>query len=162
MDIDRNKEKALNISLRYLGYKMRTEKEIKNYLHRKEFSDEDITYVINKLIDYNYLNDIEYTELWIRDKYNFSNQGRYRIKIDLLKKGVPKEIIEEKIENFFNEKKEKEKIVELYYKKNSDNHKLDPKELNKICNFILRKGFPGSLVKRTVFQLQNKSDVDQS
>ena len=162
MDRDRNKDKALNMSLRYLGYKMRTEKEIKNYLHRKEFSDEDITYVINKLIDYNYINDIEYTELWIRDKYNFSNHGRYRIKTDLLKKGLSKEIIEEKIDNFFNEAKEKEKIKQLYFKKNPDNHKLEPKQLNTICNYILRRGFPGGLVRKTVYNLQNKSDIDQS
>lgn len=160
--MDRSKDKALSLSLRYLGYKMRTEKEIIDYLHRKKISDEDISYVIEKLKEYNYINDIEYTELWIRDRYKFLNQGKYRIKNDLLRKGVAKEIIEEKISSFFDEEKEREMIKYLYFKKNSDNHKLTQKELNSICNYILRKGFPGGLIRKTVFRIHNNSEMNQS
>lgn len=150
------------MSLRYLNFKMRTEKEIKEYLHRKDFSDEDISYALNKLIEYKYINDFEFAELWVRDRYRLLNHGRYRIKNDLIKKGVSKEIIDEKINNFFSEENEENKIEELYYKKNPKNHKLTPKELNSICNYIFRKGFPGGLVRKTVFKIHNRSEFDHS
>lgn len=152
-----NKNKAMSMSLRYLGYKMRTEKEIKEYLLRKNFSEEDIAYTVERLKEYKYINDEEFTEFWIRDRYNFFNQGRYRIKNDLINKGINKNLIDEKISNFFDEEKEIVKIKELYFKKNKNNCKLSDKEINSICNFLLRKGFTGSLVKKVVFQMQRES-----
>lgn len=160
--MDKNKDKAMSMALRYLGYKMRTEKEIKEYLLRKKISEADISYTINKLKEYKYINDSEFTEFWIRDRYNFSNQGRYKIKSDLMRKGISKDIIDEKIESFFDREKETEKIKEIYLKKNPDNEKLSDKELFSLCNFILRKGFPGSLVRSVVFQLHKESNGDHS
>lgn len=160
--MDKNKNKAFNMSLKYLGYKMRTEKEVRDYLLRKKFSEEDILDTINKLIEYKYINDYEYTEFYIRDKYNFFNQGRYKIINDLIRKGIPKNIVFEKVENFFDEEKEIEKIKKLYYKKNPSNKELTDKDLHSICNFILRKGFPGRLVSKVVFQLSNESKSHDS
>ena len=160
--MDKNKDKAMSMALRYLGYKMRTEKEIKEYLFRKKFSETDISYTLEKLKEYKYINDSEFTEFWIRDRYNFSNQGRYKIKNDLMKKGISREIIDEKVESFFDVEKERKKIEEIYFKKNSKNKKLTDKELISICNFILRKGFPGSLVRSVILRLHKESKSDHS
>jgi len=156
--MDKNKDRAMSMALKYLGYKMRTEKEIKDYLLRKKISEADISYTTEKLKEYKYINDSEFAEFWIRDKYNFSNQGRYKIKNDLLKKGVSKDLIDEKINSFFSFEKEREKIIQIYLKKNPKKEKLSDKELLSVCNFILRKGFPGSLVRSVILKLHKESE----
>lgn len=156
--MDKKKEKAMSMSLKYLGYKMRTGKEIKEYLLRKKISEEDILYTLEKLIEFKYINDDEYAEFWIRDRYNFSGHGPYRIKRDLQLKGISGDIIDEKVNNFFDEEKIINKIHELYYKKNSENQKLSDKQLLSLCNFLLRRGFPGNLIKKVIFNLNKNNE----
>lgn len=51
------RSKAMDISLRYLGYKARSEKKMREYLHKKNISDDVINEVIEKLGEYGYCDD---------------------------------------------------------------------------------------------------------
>ena len=101
-----NKGQAFAKAIKYLGYKMRTKKEISDYLYKKNFSNMEIDETISKLIDYNLIDDREYARFWISDRFNFFNQGRFKLTGDLLKKGISKEIIAEELHSFFTEEKE--------------------------------------------------------
>ena len=72
---------------------MRSKKEIKDYLKRKEYDDIDIKNTISRLEKNNLINNKEYARAYIIDRINLSNDGPNKIKKDLIHEGIEEEII---------------------------------------------------------------------
>lgn len=81
---ENNYYEAYHKALSYIEIKMRNKKEIIDYLKRKEYSNEIIYDVLNKLDKLGLLNDKKYITAFINDKTNLSNDGPYKIKKSLL------------------------------------------------------------------------------
>lgn len=79
-------------SLRYLDIKMRLEKELTKYLKNK-FDSKSIDKVIIRLKKEGYIDDSKYVKSYINDKLNLSNDGPYKIKRDLINKGIDEDLI---------------------------------------------------------------------
>lgn len=79
-------------SLRYLDIKMRLEKELTKYLKNK-FDSKSIDKVIIRLKKEGYIDDSKYVKSYINDKLNLSNDGPYKIKRDLINKGIDEDSI---------------------------------------------------------------------
>src|SRR5690625_5115769 len=60
--------KSYDQAIRYLGYRMRTEKEIRDYLLKKEVDREHITEIINKLNSRKLLNDEEFAIAFVNTR----------------------------------------------------------------------------------------------
>ena len=73
--------KAQDTALQYIGYKMRTVKEIRMKLFEKEFSEEVIEKVIAFLEKYGYADDREYCRKYIREKLRMKPKSGYALKI---------------------------------------------------------------------------------
>ena len=80
-------------ALKYIGIKMRTEKEIDIYLKKSGYSENSIEYAKNKLKDDGYLNEDKYAQAYILDAINLSNVGPKRIAKDLNNLGIKANII---------------------------------------------------------------------
>lgn len=102
IDNDNNKIKAYNTALNYLSLRVRSKKEIYDYLLKKGLTKDDITIVIDKLTKEGYLNDYTFAKAYLHDQLNFTNNGPYKIKNNLLELGVSKEITEELISEIDN------------------------------------------------------------
>ena len=87
----RCKESAIKIIER--SYK--TEKEIRDKLKQKGYEEKQINNSIDFLKEYNFINDNTYAKAFIKDK--LSSKGSQKIKYDLMKKGIAKDIIEENL-----------------------------------------------------------------
>ena len=79
---------AYHKALKYITTKMRTEKEIRCYLKKNDYSAEAIDYSIKKLYSDGYLNEEKYTQAFIFDAINLSNNGPKKIIDDLTKLGI--------------------------------------------------------------------------
>lgn len=84
IDIDKilecNKEYSINeVAIKYLGTKLRSIKEMKEYLLKQEFRENDIERVIGNLIESNLLNDKMYAKSYINDRFKLSNDGINKI-----------------------------------------------------------------------------------
>ena len=99
---DNKKEEIYDISLKYISVKMRSKKEIRNYLKRKEYSNTDIDNVIKRLETNNIINDKEYARAYIMDRINLSNDGPNKIKKDLLYEGIEEDIINQYLNKIDN------------------------------------------------------------
>ena len=107
--IDENKfYDAYNLSLCYIETKMRSKKEIVDYLTKKEFDNSYIEYAIKKLEDSNLLNSVSYIEAFINDKVNLSNDGPFKIRRLLLEQLKRKKI--QRMRKKIREKQEFDKI----------------------------------------------------
>ena len=146
-------EKYYNLCIRYLSYRPRSEKEIKDYLTRKKIDEEIQNQIIEKLKTYNFINDVEFVKFWIEQRIKFKHKPIRAIEYELKQKGIDKSLIEEllmSLENkdefdLKNAKKLAEKKLDFY--RNLDGKKRK----EKVMNYLLRKGFSYDVVKKIEF-----------
>ncbi|MDE7309315.1 MAG: RecX family transcriptional regulator [Lachnospiraceae bacterium] len=134
----RVKERAL-----YLLKSMdRTEEEIRTKLKKGYYSTELISYAIDFLKEYSYIDDRRYAENYIRTCTG--KKSRKNIQQGLYLKGISKEITEEVFEMFYDKTEdmgEKEMIYALLKKRRYQFEDADRKEQNREMGFLFRKGF---------------------
>ncbi len=102
--LDLNKEKideivlesesfyAFNKVLKYISKSMKTEHDLMLYLKKKSFSDDVINATIEKLKNYNYINDELYVKSYIETYKN--KFGQNKLKQNLKNKNIDEELIE--------------------------------------------------------------------
>ena len=133
-------------SIKYIGIRLRSIKEIKDYLLKKEKDMNIINCVCDKLIKNNYLDDERFTKAYIKDKLNFTMMGDYKIKKELERLGIDSNIIEDNILNIDSNllKERMKKIIEKDIRTNKKYSGINLK--NKIYNHLLSSGYSQSRV----------------
>lgn len=148
---------AFDTALYYITYKDRTKKEICTKLKEKGYSCSDIDYAIEKLIYYGYINEEGYTLSYIRS--NIGKKGPARISSELTNRGIDREIIREKMEEFhWNEE---ESIVRILETRFSSADFGDEKIKRRVYNFLLRRGFGFSSINRalSIYRKNDKNNL---
>ena len=79
-----NEIHAYNMSLKYISIRMRSIKEVREYLKRKDVCDELIVIIITKLQKQDYLNDFNSAKAYTNDQLILSNKGPQKIKNELM------------------------------------------------------------------------------
>lgn len=130
--------------LKYIEYRIRSTKEIKDYLIRKNIENQDIDLIIDKLTQNKYLNDDYFCKCFINDKLKFTNKGTYQI-IEELKKNEITSTIIEKYSYLMDEEVMSERINK-FIDKNIKTTKDISKLRNKLYNNLVRLGYPIHLV----------------
>lgn len=131
----------IDIAIKYISIRLRSIKEIKEYLKKKETDTELIEVSVEKLIKLGYLNDDRFTKAFIKDKLNFTSMGDYKIKMELQKLGISYEIIENNI-SLIDDNIIEEKIKKLIEKDIRTNKKYSGINLkNKIYNHLVSSGY---------------------
>lgn len=151
---DSQRKRALELALWYLSKSARTAHEIEVRLARKEYGAEDIAYVVKRLKELNFLNDAEYAKNYTRNAKLGKPKGKHRIRMELIKKGVDKELIDDALEEGFAEGEQEELIdsaAKIYLKKI---HNLPREKVyNRLMGYLLRRGFDYGKVSTKVKEL---------
>lgn len=135
-------DKAKTKILKYIMYKKRTEKEV-----RQKFSssvDEILLDdVIENLKELGYIDDLKYIERAVNEFVAINTLSIKEIEYKLYSKGVNSSIIEQYISNNIEMLKEYEQecAQKLYYKKQTTMEKVD------IINFLRKKGYTSETIK---------------
>lgn len=91
---------AFNVAVKYASSKLKTEKQIRDYLYKKEFKKATILPVIEKLKEYGVIDDKIYMESYIKSNQNFSKN---KLKQKLIMSGISKDLIDEKLNDLEDE-----------------------------------------------------------
>ncbi len=127
--------------LKYILYKKRTEREIK-----QKFSSEnalELEKVIEYLKEVGYINDEEYIERSIQEFINLKNLSVKELGYKLLSKGIKKD----DLENYISNHKEKLAKYELNSAKNIITKKQRQMEESEIRNILRKKGYVEEIIK---------------
>ncbi|MHC0039103.1 recombination regulator RecX [Pseudoneobacillus sp. C159] len=92
--------KALGVAIQYLAHRMRSEKEVRDYLVVKEVEAPVIQEVIHRLYNLSYLNDEEFALAFVRTQINTNDKGPTVVKMELREKGVADPIIDKVLDEF--------------------------------------------------------------
>lgn len=137
-------EESYVLCRKYIEYRIRSVKEIKDYLIKKNISSNIIDIVIDKLIKNNYLDDEYFCKCFINDKLKFTNMGSYQI-INELRRNEIDDIIIDSYKYLMDEdvmNQRINKLIDKGIKVNKDKTKLR----NKLYNNLVRLGYPMDLV----------------
>ena len=145
------------VALSYINKKLRSKKELKKYLERKEYSNELIDNVINLLYTQGYLNDEIYAKSLVHDRIALSMDGPNKIKKELSDNGINNSLIEE-VTLEYTEDLEKERVEKLVDKQIKLNNNKGANLLKKkIQMYLLNLGYNYDTINRI---LNSKKMVD--
>ena len=132
-------EKAKSAAAKLISQKMYTCDEIFQRLVRKGFSKEISESVVGEFSKAGILDDEEYAKLYIHDAVCVNMKGMYRVKQELMQKGIAQSIIEKaEAETELDLKESLESYVELKF---GDRIFEDRKDIEKAKAHLVRRGF---------------------
>ncbi len=149
-----------NVAYKFLSYKPRSIKEVKNKLTYKKISKESVEKIIEHLKKYQFLNDESYAKMYLEQKTNNKGMGKSMVQFKMIDKGIDKEMISKVIEENYPEDKQIEagkKLLEKYLKKKK---KVEDKmELKRKCSqYLFSRGFSYGIIA----QILNISENEDS
>lgn len=114
--IENNNVNVYSTALNYISIRMRSKKEVYDYLEKKQIHKQLIEETIEKLSKSGYINDYAFAKSYVNDKINLSNDGPLKIKKSLIILGVEENIIED-ILNSIDKEEMNIKLEKLISKK---------------------------------------------
>lgn len=131
------KAKIMNRAFKILHYRERAVRELRDRLIRIGYDNLLVDEVIDELITDKTLDDERFAKAFVNDYTSLKPKGNRFIYNELIKKGIPKEIISKLI----SERNEKDLIKNFIQKKLKVLNKNNPKERQKIIRRLLNHGF---------------------
>ncbi len=130
------RSEALAKAANYLSKTLKTKRQVKDYLLKKGYSKDIVWYCIDKLKEYNYIDDCEYSKRYI-DSLS-KTQGKRMIEYKLMMKGVKKQDIESAYEESDVDSKASAKLVAEKYLRNKEKTK---ENIHKAYRYLIGRGF---------------------
>lgn len=152
MDLRDVYQKYLEAAVRFLSYRPRSEKEVRDYLLKKKAPLEIIEKILNWLKDQRFVNDEEFVKWWIEQRSKFRPKGLKVIKMELRQKGVSQALIDSILqESEINTNSDLESARRIVEKKIIKYKGLDKREIyHKLGAHLARKGFNWETIKRVI------------
>ncbi len=143
----------------YLSRRLHSAYELKNKLKLKGYRGDFITDILNELKENGYLDDQKFSMQFAEEKSFFKNWSRAKIKVELKKKGIDRDIINSVLA--FNNEEDSEFsnaqcIAEKKLKSlKSRNIPIDEIE-KKLFSFLSQRGFDYELIVKAVSSILGK------
>lgn len=145
-------QKYLESAVRFLSFRPRSEKEVRDNLLKKKASSEIIDKVVNWLKEQRFVNDEEFVKWWIEQRGKFRPKGTRIIKMELIQKGIAQEIIEKLMANGEENREIELNMAKKIVKKKLPKYRsLEKREIyNKLGSHLARKGFDWDTIKKSI------------
>ncbi len=117
----------------------RTEAQLREKLRQGRYPEDIIENAIAYVKGFHYVDDLRYAESYVRC-YSQSKSRRLLYQ-ELVGKGVPRDLIEQALEEEYETEDESSKIARWLEKKHYSAEAADPKQRQRMYQFLLRKGF---------------------
>ena len=139
IDTENSRYDLYNKAVKYISVRVRSEKEITDYLIRMTDDYELINEVIDKLYNNKLLDEELFTKAFINDKFKFSSMGPYMIVAELKKHQISDEVIYRYLNDISKEEimEKMMKQVNKIVKSSKSNDKLK----HKIYTNLMRLGY---------------------
>lgn len=138
-------EKLKNKVFKFIVYKKRTEKEVRDKF-RSEIDEDLLDEIIDYMKEQKYLDDEDYIDRFVKETMNLKNTSIKDITYKLMGKGVNSNLIDDYICKNYETMIE----YEVCSAKNIYLKKKDKLEDEEIRNYLFRKGFSSDSVSRGI------------
>ena len=88
-------QSCYDAALRYLGYRPRSEYELKQRLYQRGFDTASVRAALSRLREQDLVNDADFARFWRDNRQSFSPRSQWLIQCELKQKRVPDDIIQQ-------------------------------------------------------------------
>ncbi len=149
--MEKTVKRGRQYALRLLTIKDRTTNELADRLRRKGFNEDVIDNVIAEMQDLGYVDDKKYAMHFAQLRATCNKFGPYRIRIELEKRGISKDMAEDTVMRIFQEGREEANALEVakqwIARKGIDDRE---KALRRLYAYLARRGFAPDIVRKTI------------
>ena len=142
--------RCLNAAIHYLGYRPRSEFEIKERLQRRGFNTGSIEAVVARLKAQGLINDMDFAQFWKENRGSFSPRSQWLTKLELRRKGVASNIIDQIADTIDDEDS-------AYRAALSKARSLPPADYpsfrRRLGGYLKRRGFSYEVINHTIERL---------
>ncbi len=143
IQLESEKNTAFDKALTHLSATRKTEKQMREYLTKKGYLPAVIVYVLEKLRDYDFVNDGEYAEAYV--EHAAKRKGGRMIRMELRGKGVGDDEIDAALSTL-DEETEIRTATEILQKYMRGKN-ADKETLQKAYRYLMGKGFSYDVAK---------------
>ena len=157
-------EEARVVAYRFIGYAARSRSEIEKRLERDEFTPEVIAAIVAECEAQGWIDDTKFAGDWIADRADRKKYGKTRLKMELQRKGIDKDTLNEALDKVDDEDELKRALAAAQSKWRPETFFSLPRdaqqaEKQKLSNFLMRRGFTWTTIKKVLAELASKSDA---
>ena len=158
-------KKMFGRACNYLSRKIRTEYEVRNYLLKTFCLDSRDNEIINKVIDnlkkYSYLNDSDYTALFVKNALVRKGKSLSLLKYELGKKGISEEMINQffTTNNFSDEDTALNVLQRVWNRYTNTESSIREK---RALQYLLRRGFSYDVAIKSLKSIKNQLNIEES
>ena len=148
---------AMNRALGFLGYRARSEREVRDRLRRYGYGDQTVESVIERLEELGYLDDEEFARLVAREKSR--KYGPRRVLGELRKSGLDTETAQGAVEEEFagrSELQEAFSAAERRYNKGGS-----VAEARKVYGFLMRRGYSAEVCSEVAREYRGAAGAEE-
>lgn len=157
---DEERHRALRESLKFIGTRPRTAREVERKLKADGYEPEVVGEVLRRLTSLRYVDDEDYARNLAGYRLNAQKKGKQWIANELKSKGVDRRIIEHTL-SAVSEDDERRAAYELAVRKwRREQAKGADKTARKIGAYLLRRGFSPSIVQGIVRELSEQAGMN--
>jgi regulatory protein len=143
-------QSCFDAAVYYLGFRPRSESEVRQRLRRRGFHGEIVEEVISKLRERQLIDDLAFAEYWRNNRLSFSPRSRRLIKLELRQKGVAAETVNEAVKDLDDENS----VYEAGLKKVRRFSGSDYEDFRRsLYDYLRRRGFDYVTIKCAVERL---------
>lgn len=124
----------------------RTEAQLRGKLVQNEYPEAVVEDAVAYVKRFHYIDDFRYACSYIR--YRCDSKSSRLLAMELARKGVPRHFIEKAMEEEYDCGDEGEKILRWMEKRHYDAAKAQPKERQRMYQFLIRRGFRSEDIMR--------------
>jgi len=147
-------EKYYKASIRFLSFRPRSEKEVRDYLTKKQCDDLTAKRITDSLKRDKFVNDEEFIKWWVEQRTILKPKAARVIKFELKQKGISRELIDSFFDNSDDSPSDLDSALRLAEKKLGTIHdqsdKFKVKE--KLGRYLASKGFDWDTIKTAIDQ----------
>lgn len=145
-------EKFYLRAVHFLKFRPRSEKEVRDKLLQNKAPEDVIIRIVERLKQQKFLDDTEFAKWWIRQRTEFRPKSERIIRLELLQKGVSKEVVDALLRE--DEEVEVDDVAQARKLIESRERRLvhlEPKERKKkLIEFLARRGFDWDTIKENL------------
>ena len=147
-----SQQEALKRALKFLGYRDRSEAELRTKLTQSGFPRKIIEPTLEKLRSLNLVNDENFARNFPLGRVEDRGYGPLRLERELRQKGIAKSIVSRILEEAFGKQEGKERAKTLLEKRFRGKNLSDAKVLHRAVSFLRRRGYRDSVIAEILRQ----------
>ncbi len=145
-------------ALKYITTKMRSEKEMHEYLKKHEIPLQEQEYIIHKLKSNGLLNDSQFAASFVADKVHLSNMGPYQIRRELEGHNIDSDTIEKQLSSY-EDSIFADKLKKMMMKKIAADHKHSKYQLEqKLMQDFTNMGYDREQIMSVLNEMELNDD----